>query len=423
MRYLFIHQNFPGQFLHLVRQLVRSPSNEIVFITEENPNHIAGVRKVTYKPPSFGHPNTFNVVLDFEAATMRAAIVAGLAGNLKSLGFKPDMIIGHHGWGEMLNMVDVWPDVPLLGYYEYFYRTQGLDVGFDPEFAIPVEGYARVRAKNAVNLMALSNPGIGQTPTRFQHLTYPDWARPRIALLPEGVDLASCAPDPDARQRPYELNGFQVQPGEKLVTYVARDLEPYRGFHILMRAIPRLLRARPDVKVIMVGGDSVSYGARLVGTTWREFMLREVGAYLDPNRVLFPGKIEYTAFIRMLQRSDAHVYLTYPFVASWSLREALACGCAIVASDTAPVHEFIGDGVTGLLTPCLDPARLATRILELLEAPDDNRTLRTNARRFAEKTLRLDAYLRAYLMLLDRVMQASSAMPAPAAPSSAGTPG
>ena len=406
MRYLFVHQNFPGQFLHLVRHLVRKPGTEIIFITEENPNHIPGVRKVTYQTPPFGHPTTFKVAVDFEAATMRAAIVAGLANNLKSLGFKPDMIIGHHGWGEMLNMVDVWPDVPLLGYYEYFYRTQGLDVGFDPEFAIPPENYARVRAKNAVNLTALNNPGLGQTPTRFQHATYPEWARRRITMLPEGVNLADCAPDPESRPRPYALNGFQVQPGEKLVTYVARDLEPYRGFHIMMRAIPRLLRSRPDVKIILVGGDGVSYGARLVGTTWREYMLREVGAYLDPDRVLFAGKVEYRAFLRMLQRSDAHVYLTYPFVASWSLREALACGCTIVASDTAPVHEFITDGVTGVLTPCLDPARLAERVLALLDSADDNGQLRANARRFAETTLRLDTYLRAYLALLDRVMQA-----------------
>ena len=411
MRYLFVHQNFPGQFLYLLRHLVRQPGNEIVFITEENANTIGGVRKVTYKPPPFGHPTTFVDAVDFEAAAIRAATVAGLAQTLKRLGFQPDIIIGHHGWGEMLNVADVWPKVPLLGYYEFFYHTHGLDVGFDPEFTMPPDGHARVRAKNAVNLLALNNPGWGQTPTRFQHSTYPGWARERITLLPEGVNLAGCAPDPASRGQPFALNGFAVQPGEKLVTYVARDLEPYRGFHVIMRALPRLLRARPDLKVILVGGDGVSYGARLVNTTWRELLLRQVGPAIDPNRVLVPGKVEYGAFIRLLQRSDAHVYLTYPFVASWSLREALACGCAIVASDTAPVHEFVEDGVTGVLTPCLDPALLAERVLALLEDVKRAEALRTEARAFAERTLRMDAYLRAYLALIDRVMQGGPVQP------------
>ena len=409
MRYLFIHQNFPGQFLHLVRHLVRSRENEIVFISEENTNQIPGVRKVTYPPPPPPNPTTFRDATDFEAGVIRGAIVGKLAGNLKKLGFKPDIIIGHHGWGELLNMVDIWPDVPLLGYYEFYYATAGLDVGFDPEFPSDPAGFARVRAKNAITLLALTNPGWGQTPTKFQHATYPAWARPRISLLYEGVDLQACAPDPGAGQRLYELNGFRVLPGEKLLTYVARDLEPYRGFHTLMRALPRLLRLDPDLKVIMVGGDGSSYGAKLPDTTWREYMLREVGAHLDPARIAFPGKIDYRAFVGLLQRSDVHVYLTYPFVASWSLREALACGCAIVASDTAPVHEFVADGQTGLLTPCLDPARLVERVQEVLQHPEATARRRANARAYAERTLRMDEYLANYETLIAQVMSAKMA--------------
>ena len=326
--------------------------------------------------------------------------MAALASNLKALGFRPDIIIGHHGWGEMLNLPDVWPGVPVLGYYEFFYRTTGLDVGFDPEFPTPISSYPRVRAKNAVNLLALSNPGHGQTPTQFQHSTYPDWAQRRITVLPEGVNLQTCAPDPAARLAPFEMGGLVVQPHEVLVSYVARDLEPYRGFHVIMRALPRLLRLRPDLKVILVGGDGVSYGASIAGLTWREYMMREVGSYIDPARVAFAGRVGYRAFVRMLQRSDAHVYLTYPFVASWSLREALACGCAVVASDTPPVHEFVADGQTGLLTPCLDPAALARRVQEVLEDQAQTARLRANARAFAERTLRMDSYIAAYEALI-----------------------
>ena len=404
MKYLFVHQNFPGQFLHLVRHLSRGLGHEILFITEANENVIPGVRKFTYAPPK---PNdaTFPDAQEFEHALQRARIVQELAQRLLALGFVPDIIIGHHGWGELLNLHDVWPGVPLLGYYEFYYRTHGLDVGFDPEFADPPGGFGKVRAKNAVNLLALENPGHGQTPTRFQLSTYPDWARGRIAVVPEGVDLDVCRPDPAARRAALDVQGFQVAPEDTLVTFVSRDLEPYRGFHTVMRALPRLHRLRGNLKVVMVGGDGVSYGARLQGKTWREHMLEEVGHLVDPARVWFPGRVPYALFIRLLQRSDAHVYLTYPFVLSWSLREALACGCAIVGSDTAPVREFIADGVNGLLAPFADPAAVAARVQQLLDDPALAERLRRAARAFAAETLRLDHYLAAYERLIAQVMQ------------------
>ncbi len=404
MRFLFVHQNFPGQFVHLVRLLAADGRHEAVFITEENANVIPGVRKVTYRVPERSrtvHPDA----ADFEAAMARAEAVAATASNLKGLGYRPDMIIGHHGWGEMLNLGDIWPGVPLLGYYEFFYRTEGLDVGFDPEFPLRPEALARVRAKNAVNLLALSNPGWGQTPTLFQHATYPEWARRRIAVLAEGVDLEICRPDPAARSRPLVLNGFRVEPDDTLLTYVARDLEPYRGFHVLMRALPAMQRERRELKAILVGGDGVSYGARLTDTTWRAHLLGQVGGMLDTSRVCFPGKVDYGSFIALLQRSDVHVYLTYPFVASWSLREAMACGCAVVAADTAPVHEFVRDGETGLLTPPLDPARLAERVLGLLADKALAGSLRREARLFAERCLRMDEYLQNYQSLIGKILE------------------
>ncbi len=404
MKYLFVHQNFPGQFLHLVRDLCRDPSHDVLFVTEPNGNAIPGVRTITYEPPK-PSDGTFPDAQEFEHALIRARIVQDLAGRLRALGYMPDIIIGHHGWGEMLNLHDVWPGVPTLGYYEFFYRTDGFDVGFDPEFPEPPGGAAKVRAKNAVNLLALQTPGHGQTPTRFQLSTYPDWARPRIAVLPEGVDLDACRPDPAARAAPLDVAGVRIAPGDTLVTYVARDLEPYRGVHTMMRALPRLHRLRRNLFVVMVGGDGVSYGARLAERAWRDHFLGEVGPLIDPARVVFPGRVPYDLFLRLLRRSDAHVYLTYPFVLSWSLREALACGCAIVASDTAPVREFIADRDTGLLTPFTDPAALAARVQELLDDPALAARLRAGARRFAERELGLDRYLTAYHALIARVIE------------------
>ena len=326
----------------------------------------------------------------------RAEAVAKAGEQVKALGFKPDIIIGHHGWGELLNLPDVWPDVPLLGYHEFYYHLKGLDVGFDPEFRVDPGAFSSIRAKNAINLIALTNPGTGQTPTQFQLDTYPEWARPNIHLLREGVNLDRCRPAPTGKRVDTVVAGVKVAAEDRLVTYVARDLEPYRGFHVVMRALPAVLRSHKNARVVMVGGDEVSYGSKLAHSTWREHMLQEVGRTLDISRVHFPGKVDYESYLALLQRSDAHVYLTYPFVASWSLREAMACGCAIVGSDTGPVREFITSGKTGVLTPFFDPGALADRIGDMLEGGSKAEAMRVAARRWAEKNLDMDDYLRKY---------------------------
>lgn len=400
MRYLFVHQNFPGQYLHLLRHLAAQGRHEVVFLSEANENAIAGVRKMVYPAPAESPPGVQGAAREFDQAIRRAELVARAGLSLSKLGFMPDIIIGHHGWGELLDLGDVWPGVPVLGYCEFYYRVQDSDVDFDPEFPTTPAMLPLIRAKNAVGLLALNGPGHGQTPTRFQLETYPAWARKRITVLPEGVDLGRCRPDPKIRARPFELGNLRIAPGEKLITYVSRDLEPYRGFHSLMRALPRILGEREDTHAVLVGGDGVSYGARLAEGTWREWLLREVGDLLPPGRVHFPGRLGYEDYLRLLQRSDAHVYLTYPFVASWSLREALACGCALVGSDTAPVREFVRDGVNGLLAPFLDPAALADCVLEVLEDAALAGRLRAGARRHAEVKLRLADHIAGYEALI-----------------------
>jgi glycosyltransferase involved in cell wall biosynthesis len=403
MRFLFVHQNFPGQFLHLVRHLLAAQRHDVVFICEPNANVIPGVRKITYQLPPRQDVAVHPDARDLQQAVVRAEAVAKTARQLKDLGFEPEIIIGHHGWGELLNLCDVWPDAPLLGYHEFFYNTAGYDVGFDPEFPTDPVHYPGIRAKNAVNLLALANRGHGQTPTRFQLGTYPAWAQPSITVLPEGVNLDICRPNPELRGRVTTVAGLEIRPNERLITYVSRDLEPYRGFHVMMRAVPHILRAQPNARVVMVGGDGVSYGARLATGNWRELFCAQAGPSLDPARVHFPGKIGYADYVRLLQRSDAHVYLTYPFVASWSLREALACGCALVASDTAPVREFVTDGETGLLTPFSDARRLAERVNEALEGGEAIAAMRSAARGFAETHLRMDDHIAQYERLIERL--------------------
>jgi glycosyltransferase involved in cell wall biosynthesis len=403
VRLLCVHQNFPGQYLHLMRRLAATGRHDVVFITEANANQIPGIRKLVYVSPPASPPSVHGVARDFERAARRAEAVANAARGLRQLGFTPDLILGHHGWGELLNLPDIWPDAPLIGYLEFFYRLEGADVNFDPEFPMPAEDFARVRAKNIVNLLALTLEKRGQTPTEWQLSTYPPWAHPQISLLREGADLERCKPEPGARHAPLDIGRVRIGPRDKLVTYVSRDLEPYRGFHVLMRALPRLLQERPDVKIVLVGGDGVSYGAPPPLGSWRQQMLAELGEAIDFSRVALPGKVDYELYLRLLRRSDAHVYLTYPFVASWSLREALACGCAIVGSDTAPVREFIGHEERGLLVPFLEPAALADAVLRLLEDDGLSRRVRENARRFAEDRLNLKDTISAYIAMIARL--------------------
>jgi glycosyltransferase involved in cell wall biosynthesis len=425
MRYLFVHQNYPGQYLHPLRHLAEQGGHQIVFISEPNTNHIAGVQRAYYQFRKSAQTQVHPHARDFDQQVRRAELVARTAANLKRLGFTPDVVVGHHGWGELLNLPDVWPGVPILGYFEYFYRTEGQDVGYDPEFPVEEGRAAKVRAMNTVNLLALALDQHGQTPTRWQHTRYPDWARDRIRVIPEGVRLDLCHPDPGAARRPFELGGFSVAPKERLVTYVCRNLEPYRGFHILMRALPRLLSERSDTRVIVVGGDEVSYGARLQGTTWRAHMRRELAGRYDESRVLFAGQIPYEAYLSLLRRSDAHIYLSYPFVASWSLREAMACGCAIVAADVAPVAEFITHERTGVLVPGLDPNAVADAVLALLADPARSRRLRAAARRHAEAHLDVATQLAAFDRTIAEITGAAAgaaAGPTPAA-TVAATPG
>lgn len=412
VQFLFVHQNFPGQYLHVVRRLAADHRHEVTFLSHPNSNHLSGVRKVEYRPVQASTPGVFPDAREFEAAMIRAQSVANKARQLAAIGYKPDVIFGHNGWGEILNLKDIWATTPLIPYFEFFYHERGLDVDFDPEFPVPEAARASIRARNAVNLLGLEVADVGQTPTRFQYSTYPEWTRCRLQVLPEGVDLDVCRPDrsasfslPNQARRWSRRHSSGSGTGRLLITYVARNLEPYRGFHILMRALPEVLSARDDVDVVIVGGDEVSYGSPPpAGGTWRQRLLGELGDRLRPDRVFFPGKLAYRDYVRLLQVSAVHVYLTYPFVVSWSLREAMACGCSLVASDTEPVREFVRHNETGRLVPFHDWSALGANILALLESPKDRARLGATARQFAEQKLGLQSQFTEFDQLVAKAL-------------------
>jgi glycosyltransferase involved in cell wall biosynthesis len=425
LKFLFVHQNFPGQYLHILRSLqednlARPGTHELVFMTEPNQNNLVGVRKVTYAKPPLSTAGVHRDANDFDLAMRRAESCANGARQVKKLGFIPDIIIGHHGWGEMLNLVDVYPGVPILGYFEFFYQVENSDVNFDPEFPLSPERYSGVRSKNGINYQALGLNQYGQVPTIWQKSTYPDWAQPSIELLEEGVNLELCKPDPAIRRKTLKVGTLSVSPKQKLVTYVARNLEPYRGFHTFMRALPKILNSRPDVVISVVGGDEVSYGATHPRGPWREVMLEELRGKLDLPRIHFMGKIPYDEHLSLLKRSDAHVYLSYPFVASWSLREAMACGCVVIGGDTKTVTEFITHRKTGIVVPALDHKAIAKAVLEALENTKLATALRVAARDYAERHLDMKDYLARYRALIEKVT--GKPLIPPAAPAAKPTP-
>jgi glycosyltransferase involved in cell wall biosynthesis len=403
VNWLFIHQNFPGQFVHAARHFAAA-GDQVVFITQQRERQLPGVRKIVYAPPQRAagvHP----FVHDFNAAVENGLAVARICEELKRDGFMPDLVAGHNGWGEILYVKDCWPAVPLLGYFEFFYRSHDSDLDFDPEFPpTPTDGM-RIRTRNAINLLGLETADWGQTPTEFQRNLYPDKYRRGISVIHEGVDTNVVRPEPSTQL--WLAGGLSLSRNDLLITYSARNLEPYRGFHILMRTLPTLLERHPNARVLIAGGNEVSYGRRPPNAPdWRQELLAELDGKLDLARVHFLGRMNYPQYLAVLQISSAHIYLTYPFVLSWSLLEAMAAGCAVVASRTAPVEEVIRDGENGYLIDFFDCDGLADRVSDVLLNRDRQERIRAAARRTAVERFDLTTKsLPAYLALLRRLIR------------------
>jgi glycosyltransferase involved in cell wall biosynthesis len=352
MRLLFVHQNFPGQYRHLAAHFARQRGHQVVALGEK--------KNLRSSPPGikvFGYQLEENAA-GFEAPVVRAIkrgrVVAAAALQMRRAGFRPDVIFAHIGWGEALFLKDVFPEAKVLLYCEFFYRSQGGDMGFDPEFPPSRESLLRLRVMNAPLLMSLDASDWGFAPTRWQQRQFAPAYRARMSVVHDGIDTDFVSP-------------LEQQNGEEIVTYVARNLEPYRGFHVFMRAVPEIQKRRPKARIVIVGGDEVSYSAKLpAGETYRARMLRELDGKIDLSRVHFTGKIPYGQYLDLLRRSSVHVYLTYPFVLSWSLLEAMSAGCLVVGSRTPPVEEVIRDGENGLLVDFFSPEEIAAKVDQAL---------------------------------------------------------
>lgn len=371
MNLLLIHQNLPAQFKHLIARYSGDPANQVVGICRDRApaaddrDHARSVIRI-YKPKREPTKGIHNYLYSLEAGVLNGQAVAAEIHDLAKQGFKPDVTLVHTGWGEGLYVKDVLPDRPLVGFFEFFYRPRALDADFDPEFPISKDDELRIRTRNALHLLSLDACDAGISPTDWQKRVHPTEYHSKITVMHEGIDTQELVPDPSAI---LELPDGQVLGHEmEVITFTARSLEPYRGFHVFMRALPEICRRRPKCHVVITGDDDVSYGRKLSeGKTWRERMLAEVD--IDPARVHFLGSVPWSTHVRLLQVSRVHVYLTVPFVLSWSMLEAMSAGCAVIGSDTPPVREVIQHGTNGLLVDFLSREQLADAIDDLFDHP------------------------------------------------------
>jgi glycosyltransferase involved in cell wall biosynthesis len=367
---LFVHNNFPAQFRNLAGYLGRQPNIRVRAIASQGAGSVAGAGVQRYRFASGETAAVHCFARRFDQECRRAEQVMYAANALKVEGFDPALIYVHPGWGEALPLRALFPRAKVCAYAEFYYNSHGSDVGFDREFGqLGIDGEMRVTGRNAANLLALVDADFAIAPTRWQRSGFPKEFLSKIRVIHDGIDTDALTPPKD---RPYD---------SEIVTYVSRNLEPYRGFHSFMRALPEVLRARPKAQVHIVGGDRVTYGNPPAHhANWREAMLAEVGSTIDLTRVHFTGQLNYSAYLKLMRQSIAHVYLTYPFVLSWSMLEAMALGCYVIGSATPPVQELIQDGFNGTLVPFADPHILASQIIDALANPIRFDPLRRAAR-------------------------------------------
>ncbi len=400
---LIVHQNFPGQFPHVAAAL--AARGDKVAAIGEKARAMPGVDVRRWKNDRSSTPGLFPAATRAEADLIRAEAAAAAAAALKRDGFTPQVVIGHPGWGETLHLKEIWPAARLILFGEYYYRTQGGDVDFDPEFPpLDLAAKLRINAKNATQAFAYTMADRIVAPTAFQAGTFPPALRARIRVLHEGLDLARARRNPAARVT--LADGAVLDAATPAVTFVNRTLEPLRGFHVFMRALPAFLDAVPDGRALIVGADRASgYGTPSPqGKGWKAALLAELGDRIDLSRVHFTGQVPHATLIDILSISAAHVYYTYPFVLSWSLVEAMACECLILASDTGPVRDAITDGQDGLLLPFFDVDALSAAMIRAAREPQAFAALRRHARATALAGFTRERGVAGWLALVDELL-------------------
>ena len=389
MNVLFIHQNFPGQFKFLAPALVQRGHHVTAMSMRKHSTDVwQGVHLVNYAASRGSTEGVHPWVADLETKVIRGEACFRAALKMQAQGYVPDVIVAHPSWGESMFLKQVWPQARVGIYAEFFYHAQGADVGFDPEFPVVDPGDAcRIQLMNVNNRLHFEMADAGISPMHWQASTFPESFRKKITVVHDGIDTDQLKPNPLIALQ--LAQGLKLTRQDEVITFISRNLEPYRGYHMFMRALPEILKHRPHAHVLIIGGDGTSYGLPPKdGGKWKDIFANEIRPLMSNDqqqRVHFLGRLDYQSFIGILQLTTVHVYLTYPFVLSWSLLESMSVGSVIVASDTAPLHEVIQHDENGRLVDFFDTAGLAAQVCDLLQDEKTRQRLSENARLTIQK--------------------------------------
>lgn len=400
MNILFLHRSFPGQFHNLLEELLKDKSNKIYFITNNNSIEIEGIFKLVYEVTeplidSTGYLKGYKSAIEHGKAAAEIALI------LKNNGFVPDVIYGHSGWGPTLFMKDIYPDVPLICYFEWFANAQGADSGFDGTQLNQIQKEG-LRCSNAQVLMDLCYCDAGISPAFWQKSQFPEEFHNKITVIPDGVQADFYKPNENATFFIKDKN-IELKADDEIITYATRGMEPYRGFPQFMEAIESVLKSRPKAQVVIGGEDKVFYRGKLVQGTYKELMLKKLD--IDLNRVHFVGPLSYEDYKTLLQVSTVHVYLTVPYVLSWSALDAMSTGCTIVASNTKPVTEVMQDNYNALLVDFYDTNALAKKIGYAVENRLELKDIRKNARQTIINKYDVKIVMPTYIDFLSNVVE------------------
>ncbi len=326
-RILFLHHNFPAQFRKLASHLA-AKGEEVLFLSERNfVGLLPGIEQRTVPSPK-----------DFEITSLGGQVACAQRFRqslleLKIEGWIPDRIVSHSGWGCGLDAGWVFPDAKRISYLEWWFADDAMDFEFDPNnpwFSYSKKSRLNMRHRNMSIALELLEADAVVSPTQWQKKHLPGPLRERCQVIHEGVDINFFGFNPSWR------------PIKKLrLTYATRGLEPMRSFPEFVLALPELLRLWPNLEVLIAGDDRMAYGGiKPEEGSYGKWAKAVLSDWCEEGRVKFLGHLPKLQYARLLKSSHVHCYLTRPFVASWSLLDAMASGCCLVASDLELVKEF-----------------------------------------------------------------------------------
>lgn len=403
MKILFMHNNFPGQYRRITSFLAKKKSVKMFATTLETNSQKYAIKDVRYKPHRAVTKNIHPAVVSTEQAVLMGQSAFKSLLGVRKKGFRPDIILSHSGWGANMFLKDIFPQSKLLTYYEWYYYSRNSDGDFLSKNPYDPNGQMRIRMKNTPILQDLAAMDWGQSPTYFQHSKLPKIFQKNVSVLHDGVDTRFFAPEDDVS---VQIGDVTLSAEDEVITYVARGMEPYRGFPQFMETVSKLQKLRPNLHVVMLGNDRVAYGStRSDGKTYKEWAMEEFD--FDMKRLHMPGLQPLETFKKLMQITSAHVYLTVPFVLSWSLMEAMSTGALIVGSDTDPVREVITDGENGVMVDFFDTDALVSKLCHILDNKAEYHPLKERARATILERYAAEDLLPQYWQLIQSVANGS----------------